>query len=86
MADGRSAGDDKIDEIKKDIESMDRAIDQLQRREDAMTEDLDPEQAEPIRNSIQRRIDALNEDKQELQTLLQKMIMQKCGRPGKPKK
>lgn len=84
-----AAKDPKIDAIRKDIESMDRAIDQLKRREEALTENLKPEQsnqAEIIRDSIQRRIDAINEDKQELQTQLQEMIMQKCGRPGKPKK
>ncbi len=77
--------DPKIDAIKKDIEGMDRAIEQLQRRMEALTKEMKPEQAEPIRSAIQRRIDAVNEDKQELQTILQKMIMEKCGKPGKKK-
>lgn len=73
----------KIDDIKEQIESMDSAIEQLQRRMETLTENMEPEQAEPVRTSIQRRIDAVNEDKRELQTALQKMIMEKCGKPGK---
>lgn len=65
---------------------MDRTIDQLKRRQEALTgPEVDQNTAEAIRNSIQRRIDAVNEDKQELQTHIQEMIMQKCGRPGKGK-
>ncbi|NIT79605.1 MAG: hypothetical protein GWN58_33145 [Anaerolineae bacterium] len=78
--------DPKIDKLKEQIEDMDRTIDQLKRRQEALTgPEVDPNTAEAIRNSIQRRIDAVNEDKQEIQTQIQEMIMQKCGRPGKGK-
>jgi len=84
----RAAGKDpKIDELKSQVADLDRTIDQLQRRQEALTgPEVDLQTAEAIRNSIQRRIDAVNEDKQEIQTQIQEMIMQKCGRPGKGKK
>ena len=84
----RAAGKDpKIDALKDQVEDLDRTIDQLKRRQEALTgPEVDPNTAEAIRNSIQRRIDAVNEDKQEIQTQIQEMIMQKCGRPGKGKK
>jgi hypothetical protein len=84
---GVEAGKDpKIDALKDQIEDMDRTIDQLKRRQEALTgPEVDEQTAEAIKNSIQRRIDAVSEDKSEIQTQIQEMIMQKCGRPGKGK-
>lgn len=81
-----AAKDPKIEKLREEIEDMDRTSEQLKRRLEALTgPEVDPDTAEAIRTSIQRRIDSVNEDKQELQTQIQELIMQKCGRPGKGK-
>lgn len=82
-----AAKDPKIDAMREQVEDLDRTVDQLKRRQEALTgPEVDPQTAEAIRNSIQRRIDAVNEDKSELQAAIQEKMMEKCGRPGKDKK
>jgi hypothetical protein len=83
----RAAGKDpKIEKMREEIEDADRTIDQLKRRQEALTgPEVDPQTAEVIRTSIQRRIDAVQQDKTDIQTQIQEMIMQKCGKPGNGK-
>lgn len=82
--------DPQIAKLRKQIEGMDRVIEQLQGRQEALTgPEVDQNTAEAIRNSIQRRIDAVNEDKTELQQKIQGLIQKKalqCKCPGDKKK